>query len=124
MVFRTEGSSSTINSFCNAAPHDTALQDHGKARAFSRLAGHFHAPAVMRDNMLYNRQANAGSRFARLLGPLGPVELLEDALELLGVHADALIAHRHPQLFATALRHHRYVGFPRRIFYGIGQKIV
>jgi len=65
-VFRTEASSSTINSFCNRIP-----QYHGKARAFTGLARDFHAAAVVGHDLLHDGQSDAGAHFARLLGALG-----------------------------------------------------
>ena len=78
----------------------------------------------MGDDLLDNREADAGAHFAGLLGALRAVELLEDILELLGVHADALIAHRDAHLFAALMCFHGNAGFARRVFDGIGEEII
>ena len=48
-----------------------------KHEPFARLAGHLHAAAVMGHNLFDDGESDAGSDFARSLGALGPVELLE-----------------------------------------------
>ena len=62
---------------------------------------------MLRDDLLDDRKPDAGAHFAGLLGPLGPVELLEDLAHFLLIHADALIAHRQCAAFAVALRRRR-----------------
>src|SRR5712691_3042780 len=76
MVVRTDGSSSTINSFCIGS--NVSFQYHGKARALSRLAGDFHPPAMAGHDLFHDGKSDAGSHFSGRFGALGPIEFLEN----------------------------------------------
>src|ERR1051326_578618 len=124
MVVRTAWSSSTINSVGAAVGDAMCLYNYRKARTFSGLTGHVDAPAVVRHNLLDNRQSDAGSDLSRSLGALGAVELLEDALHFFRVHADPLVLHRQPDFAVVQFRIHVNMRLRGGIFDGIGQQIV
>src|SRR5512141_1157232 len=105
MVVRTPASSSTTSNRCNS---DTSLhpgralaylggQNHRKARAGSRRAGHFDAPAVVRHDLFDDGKAHTGSFLTRGDRASRTVELLKALLQLLLIHADALVAHGNAQ---------------------------
>src|SRR5947209_2887245 len=99
MVVRTDGSSSTISSFCIRS--NEGLQYDGKARALSWHAGNFHPPAVVGHNLFHDGKSDAGSNLSGCFCPFGPVEFLENIFEFLLIHADALVAHGPAQFAAV-----------------------
>src|SRR5579864_170977 len=101
MVVHTAWSSSTISSFGIGWGALVGLHNHGKARAFAGSTGHLDAAAVLENDLLHDREPDARAGFAGSLGPLGPIEFLENTLDFLGIHADSLILNRQPQ-FAAA----------------------
>src|ERR1022692_795781 len=73
----------------------TRRHDHREATAGARPAGHFNTPAVLLHDLLDDGQPDSGTGLPRFFRPLGAVELLEDLLHFLLVHADPLILDRH-----------------------------
>src|SRR2546421_3455100 len=61
--------------------------------ALSRRRLHVDAPVVQLDEVARQREAQAGAATARAASLLGLVELVEDALQLLGRDADAPVGH-------------------------------
>src|SRR5450755_1593874 len=118
MVVRTEWSSSTISSFCIVGRARVSLHNHGKARAFAGSAGHLNPAAVLENDLFHNRKPDAGTGFARSFGALGPVELLKNALDFLGIHADSLIPHRQAQFASPRFGIYVNFGIGGRILYG------
>ncbi len=79
---------------------------------------------MARDNLLHNREPDAGAHFAGRLRALGSIELLEDVLDFLRVHSDPLVLNRETQLIAISFRKNANLSSGRRIFHRIGEQIV
>src|SRR5918992_302554 len=72
-----------------------------KARAHARSRLDPDASAVALDHLLADRKPNAGTRVFALV--VQPLEHHEDALEVLRLDADAVVAHRKLVAFAPVL---------------------
>src|SRR4029077_16278424 len=71
-------------------------QCEAKRRAFACFRLHPDAPAVALDDLLADRQAHAGA--AILFASVQPLEDNEDAVVVLRVNPDAVVAHREDPL--------------------------
>src|SRR5947208_6668167 len=79
-------------------------QPQGERRPLALPRLHRHPAAVVVDHMAHDRKAETGAAGVPGPGPIDPVETFEDAIEVAGRDADAVIAHGqvHPTGFGVA----------------------
>ena len=66
----------------------------GERAAFAFAGAHGDVAAVVGGDVADDRQAEAGAAGVAAAGPVDAVEALEDAVEVAGRNADALVVHR------------------------------
>ena len=96
-------------------------QHQREAGAHSRLAGHLDLSAVLLHDLLDDGKPDSGARFARFFRLFGAIELLEDLLDFLLIHADALVLHRDPDVPVILPGGDRDLGLPGRVFHRVGK---
>src|SRR5262249_46132569 len=72
--------------------------DQSETTSLPRLADHVDASSVLFHDLLDDRKPDSGARFTGFFRLPRPVKLLEDLLNFLMVHADALILYTNPDL--------------------------
>src|ERR1700691_4240111 len=77
----------------------------GESRALPELTGDRQAPAMAREDVLDDRQAESGAPFGAALAGVDAIEPLGEPGQMLGLYAAPEIAHAEPAL-ARRPRHH------------------
>ena len=87
-------------------------------------AAGLHRPAVQRDQLLHQRQADAHAALQTVGRRRSLDEGFEDVAQQLGIHADPGIAHLHHRHAAVAVRRHIHRAAGQRELEGVGQQVV
>ena len=95
--------------------------NHREATPGARPAGHFNSSSVLFHNLLDDGEPDSGARLAGFLRFFCSVELLEDLLNLLLIHPDALIFHGNANQGVVSLGGSSHLRALRRVLHRISK---